>query len=121
MGTNYYAVSEPCGHCGRGGDRVHIGKSSIGWQFLFAPLDMEEGKGCHSWREWRAYLADKQIVDEYGRSHTLAEFADLVESKQNSGLCALTASDEVYGSSQRDRFERKDDEGYRISKEAGFS
>jgi hypothetical protein len=121
MGTNYYVMPEACGHCGRGGEPIHIGKSSIGWQFLFAPLDLGDGNGCYSWREWRAYLADKQIVDEYGRSHTLAEFADLVESKQNSGLCALTASNEMYGFHQRDRFEFKDDEGYRISKEGGFS
>jgi len=33
MGINYYIVKDECEHCGRG-DRIHIGKSSAGRQFI---------------------------------------------------------------------------------------
>lgn len=35
MGTNYYLHTDVCKHCKRSADRVHIGKSSSGWPFLF--------------------------------------------------------------------------------------
>ena len=35
MGTNYYLIEEKCKACGRGGSKLHIGKKSDGWRFLF--------------------------------------------------------------------------------------
>lgn len=34
MSTNFYLIPEPCGECGFV-DRLHIGKRSAGWAFLF--------------------------------------------------------------------------------------
>jgi len=124
MGTNYYAFSDPCSHCGRSDGRVHIGKSSIGWQFLFAPLDRANGEGIYSWKAWKLYLADKRIVNEYGDAVSLAELVDIVENKQTSGLCALTATRDQYGpysESERRQHEYKDDDGYRFCTTADFT
>lgn len=123
MGTNYYAVSEPCRCCGRSDGRVHIGKSSYGWKFLFAPFERANGESIASFQGWRTYLADKRIVDEYGQTVTLDALVELVESKQAGGLCADTATDAQYGSPPADRFrhEVKDADGYRIATTADFS
>lgn len=63
MGTNYYVEQKPCPHCGRGGERLHIGKSSAGW--VFALHVTEE---LPDLEHWLAYLAEHEdaIVDEYG-------------------------------------------------------
>lgn len=126
MGTNYYVKDEtepkpPCECCGRPfdddrDDPLHIGKSSSGWKFLFAPYP---DLGLTSWAEWKVFLADKTIVDEYGTETSLQELADLVEAKQSGGICAETASSSQWGPFSRS--ENKDGEGYRFSTTADFS
>jgi hypothetical protein len=124
MGTNYYVRHEACRECGRCAEDIHIGKSSMGWKFLFAPLERRDDDGIYSWKQWREYLVGKKIVDEHGRGISLPAFIDLVESKQNDGLCALTASRQQYGPyslEERARHENKDDDGYRFSTTADFT
>ncbi len=75
MGTNYYAQEKSCPHCGRGGDRLHIGKSSIGWAFI---LRTHADRGIENLTDWIAYLADKEIVDEYGHEHSLGELVETI-------------------------------------------
>lgn len=124
MGTNYYVRHEACKECGRAAQDIHIGKSSFGWQFLFAPLERRDDDGIYSWKQWREYLVGKKIVDEYGQGISLPAFIELVESKQSSGVCALTASRAQYGPygpEERARLEYKDEDGYRFSTTADFS
>lgn len=52
MGTNYYLVTpdKQCEHCGSvnvAGDRIHIGKSSVGWHFSFQAT---EHKTPEAWK-----------------------------------------------------------------------
>ena len=79
MGTNYYWHNEvpPCPTCGHNASTViHIGKSSIGWEFHFHGTEE-----IRSWKDWKDLVSRKgRIVDEYGRVISPADFADIVES-----------------------------------------
>ena len=88
MGTNYYVtrnrptVESP----------IHIGKSSIGWMFLFETQNkpfLEPPVVWNSYSElikWLTEYVEKQkeyvIIDEYDQLYSLEEFVDLVKSKQ---------------------------------------
>lgn len=82
MGTNYYVKApQPCDHCGEEHfckQGIHIGKSSYGWTFTFA---WNDGVFYKNYHEMEAWLADKQIFDEYNREVTQKEFFDMVERK----------------------------------------
>jgi len=92
MGTNYYAKIEEnkCECCNRADTyKIHIGKKSWGWSFNFRGYRKglyddqwksgEVDVDLTSWREYKEYLADKQIVDEYGDIVSFDEFVKLVE------------------------------------------
>jgi hypothetical protein len=125
MGTNYYTRKkcECCGNVSEDND-LHIGKSSGGWKFLFAPYPNE---GLTSWRAWRTYLANSEapIFDEYGEQHSFAALIALVESKQKpENLDADTADATQYGPTpraDRHRYETADADGYRFSTTDDFS
>lgn len=117
MGTNYYTDGDlPCACCGRGGEELHIGKSSGGWQFLFAPYPE---RGLTSFKAWREFLTDREIRDEYGDKHTLADLMALVESKQ-AGINSRTATRDQWGPAPRDN-EGGDPDGYRFARHPDFS
>ncbi len=80
MGTNYYVATNICECCNRR-DEMHIGKQSWGWAFSFRGYrsEYDEAPIIESWRDWKAYLRDKQIVDEYGDPVNYDVFVDLVE------------------------------------------
>jgi hypothetical protein len=78
MGTNYYYRTNICKTCGRY-EEVHVGKSSVGWQFTF---HMPEGIVIKSAKAMRTFLDGKLIFDEYGKTVTHEEFWEMVESKQ---------------------------------------
>jgi hypothetical protein len=70
MGTNYYetAGTDPCPHCGRGGETetLHIGKSSAGWVFA---LCIYPERGIHTLADWQErWAVGGQIRDEYGHA-----------------------------------------------------
>lgn len=121
MGTNYYVKTErkgPCPTCGHEPDNepLHIGKSSAGWKFLFAPYPE---LGLTSWAAWQAYLRDKTIEDEYGQELSLDALQQLVLSKQD-GIDATNASPVEWGPFRRD-METSDAEGFRFCETAHFS
>lgn len=59
--------------------RIHIGKSSAGWQFCFNHNDEQfYQKSRESLVE---FLRDCVLVDEYGRIQDQVEFWDFVDSK----------------------------------------
>ena len=66
MGTNYYLELPGCDHCGRGGERLHIGKSSAGWVFA---LRVYPERNLHSLSDWRRLLDKEEgnIRDEYDK------------------------------------------------------
>ena len=78
MGTNFYAEIDKCAHCGRGADRLHIGKQSSGWPFHF----MAHESGPKSFVEWVRFLsgADCLIVNEYGGTVPFDELLAMIES-----------------------------------------
>lgn len=82
MGTNYYVKAPTeCGHCGGKHickQAIHIGKSSMGWQFTFA---YNEGVFYKNLEEMKEWSRDKQIYDEYNRLMSFAKFWKMVESK----------------------------------------
>lgn len=73
MGTNYYAED--------GEEKVHIGKLSVGWEFMFHASE----NGPQSWQDWKVYLHEKKIVDEYEKKVSFRDFIRLVESTKYPG------------------------------------
>ena len=77
MGTNFYVVFNECSHCGRYDNELHIGKSSFGWCFHFQGY---KHLGLVSWQDWKEYLKDKVIKDEYGDTMDYSYFVNLIET-----------------------------------------
>lgn len=85
MGTNYYLVkNRPTVE-----SPLHIGKSSIGWPFLFhKPSIWDTDVPLNTFEQWRNYLTETTmsgthvIMDEYDKQHSLESFLRLVENKQ---------------------------------------
>jgi hypothetical protein len=85
MGTNYYVeVQPPCECCGRGYEHKHIGKSSAGWCFS---LHVYPDEGINTLEDWKEYLKDKVIKNEYGGIVTLDELLRCITKRNHpSGL-----------------------------------
>ena len=79
MGCNYYIRPNKCETCGRTDEHIHIGKSSVGWQFCFSAL---ERKTPPEWFEFQREHKD-DIFDEYGRTVTLYDLVQMIDSKKN--------------------------------------
>lgn len=97
MGTNYYYEPTPitptakCSCCGRqlrcgaceADARVHIGKSSAGWRFLFHATPE-----IRTFEAWKARIgAGGRIVDQYGKECTLAELEKTVMFRAQIADC----------------------------------
>lgn len=86
MGTNYYLVkNKPSTDSG-----LHIGKSSLGWRFLFhKPPIWETDKPLNTFEQWRDYLKETTesgnyvILNEYDEVVNLDDFLKMVANKQN--------------------------------------
>ena len=80
MGTNYYYIEDPCPHCNRGENKIHIGKSSVGWTFSFYGED-----STRSWKAWqKRVLSGGIIMDEYNQIIDYDDMVSLVETKENN-------------------------------------
>lgn len=77
MGTNYYLKMEPCPHCGRGDEEIHLGKSSCGWKFLFHKTNR-----IKNFKQFCKAIQSGTILDEYGQEHSVEYMLDLIKSKQ---------------------------------------
>jgi hypothetical protein len=93
MGTNYFLHTNICPHCKRSENQVHIGKSSMGWPFLFRGYPEKDCwpdgiphpiTGALEWEELMRVAIEKggAIIDEYGTHHTFDEFWQMVRRKQ---------------------------------------
>lgn len=80
MGTNYYLHENACTACHRG-DVLHVGKSSVGWAFIFRG---HPDRGIVTSVDWRKRIAESLcgLYDEYDRLVTPEEFWELVEAKR---------------------------------------
>ena len=79
MGTNYYTKHN------EGGNEytLHIGKKSAGCVFtLRGYINLE----LHSWPDWKRFLQDKKIANEYCLGLTLEEFEQIVLSDSGSNI-----------------------------------
>ncbi len=93
MGTNYYLIKTlkhegACDHCPEGDvQRIHLGKSSIGWKFLFY-ADPAWGQE-YALSQWLQQVEGADHIEsQYGRSIELADLLALVMMKQGD-RCAL--------------------------------
>lgn len=80
MGTNYYWESAPCACCGHV-RRLHIGKKSGGWRFIF---NVHPAHGLTTVASWRERLektkdGDGRILDEYDKMVTWDYFQHSLE------------------------------------------
>jgi hypothetical protein len=60
--------------------RYHVGKSSIGWRFIF---DHNDWKDYNNIFELKEFMAHHVLIDEYLQEHNPTEFWGFVESKQH--------------------------------------
>lgn len=80
MGTNYYVAQNMCDCCKRYDEKYHIGKSSWGWAFTFQGYD-----NLKSWQDWKVFLKDKTIMDEYREKVDYNWFVTFVETEKSPG------------------------------------
>ena len=88
MGTNYYATRSKPTVC----SPIHIGKSSMGWMFLFHDQDMMWNDPPVVWhsfedvRKWLdTYVGEEKtyvILNEYDEQIPLHDFYNMIEFKQ---------------------------------------
>ena len=88
MGTNFYLYEERCPECGHQ-DRLHIGKSSIGWCFS---LHVMPHAGINDLIDWiRLFLVEgRYIENQFGE---LIETADMLERIMCRESYALTGKE----------------------------
>lgn len=87
MGTNYYLVkSKPSV-----ATPLHIGKSSIGWRFLFyRPNTWDtEGEAVNTYQAWKSYIlrhvnaGTHVVIDEYDEVVPPEKLFELIDFKQD--------------------------------------
>lgn len=81
MGTNYYWIEESCPHCGRGSERLHIGKSSAGWCFALHVMPEEGINSLEDWKE-RWNVPGSLIEDEYGAHITKTDLLSTITERE---------------------------------------
>lgn len=135
MGTNYYIRYNICSCCNRS-DEVHIGKSSMGWQFTFHSVDDYDIKmssfdaknmlaedDSHliikNFQDWRKFIekyvieqGTAKIYNEYGEEESAQEFFSLVESKRDGKNHAEYINNDY---TYMDHGDYVDEEGYSFS------
>lgn len=82
MGTNFYLHKNICGHCGRGDEPKHIGKSSSGWTFA---LHVYPEEGIRDLNDWIPLFENPKdvIKNEYGDKLTAGEMqAEIIQRSQ---------------------------------------
>ncbi len=82
MGTNYYLLTDVCPTCGRCKEKLHIGKSAMGWRFLFHAI---EGR-AETFEQWKQLISapNTKIITEYNEEISAQQFLFFVEQKQTS-------------------------------------
>ena len=78
--VNYYLSVDVCSCCGRPAEILHIGKSIIGWKFLFKRY---KNININTVNDWIKLIETKnnKIFDIYENEISAAEFIDRIDSK----------------------------------------
>ena len=84
MGTNYYTQLKY--------DKIHLGKSSLGWQFSF---QYNDGKYYKNVPEMKKWLKDKDIYDEYNEKISYKDFWEMVKNKMSGINHHNACSDDI--------------------------
>lgn len=126
MSTNFYLFEHT-------GNRLHIGKSSAGWQFLFNVGNPDSNDPLDTFDGWKHYITiaimrGGWIEDEYGREIEPLKLQELILEKQLTGKNGWSAPDEVVGpwaakrrKDYQDVMETYDRKGFRFSTARDFS
>lgn len=80
MGTNYYAVKKKP-RIIKVYDKIHLGKSSIGWRFAF----QGQPEYYKNYKEFENFILNNKefdIIDEYGHKIEPKELLELIAEKQ---------------------------------------
>lgn len=80
MSTNYYATIDPCSHCGRADDIVHLGKQSAGWKFLF---NYNHGEYYTDYDSFVAFIQNNPVHSEYGHIIEPCDLLASIEARQS--------------------------------------
>ena len=83
MGTNHYVRKNHCECCSRHDREYHIGKSSWGWAYTFQGYPYMK---LDSWKNWKEFLKNEVIIDEYGDVIPYDEFVQMVETYKAPGF-----------------------------------
>jgi len=92
MGTNYYwHKQDPCPHCNRSYEPLHVGKSCGGWYFS---LHVIPESGINDLRDWELLWQKPGsfILDEYGRRITLIEMHSIITDRSWHGIVAWSTA-----------------------------
>lgn len=77
MGTNFYLETDFCPCCGKPKNKIHLGKSSVGWKFLFKKSDL-----IQNYNDFLKVIKQGVIVDEYDENISELEMIKLIQRKQ---------------------------------------
>ena len=130
MGTNYYArlnieksvinalYISPIVKTTIENFNLHIGKSSLGWKFLFQKqeLGQQTEDSLDSYKKWKNFLQrdEVEVYDECGNLIDKDSFFRLIEDKQKE-IHPTQEDLDRYPSSCR-TMQYEDEEGYRFDK-----
>lgn len=81
MGTNYYGrLKKPIRRVIKDYNEFHIGKSSIGWKFIF-----QANEHFKNFDEFKKWLENEnyEIYDEYDRKQDKKDFLNFILEKQS--------------------------------------
>jgi hypothetical protein len=92
VGTNYYYYpggERACPYCQQEAPRLHIGKSSVGWNFSLRIYPERGIVGLEDWKEiWSR--PPGAIFDEHGRPVTVEEMLPRITERQRpEGLLSM--------------------------------
>ena len=108
MGTNYYVIKNKCECCERSDKEYHIGKHSYGWQFSFQGY---RWNNLTSWKEYKEFLRNESIEDEYGEAISYEDFVAMVEHTKKTAKYIHNEEGRKKGWFRPDT-DWDDDEGY---------
>ena len=78
MGTNYYLEKNKCGHCDRS-EKIHIGKSSVGWCFSLHVIPENQITNLD---DWIALFDKHPIADEYKSQISKDEMLEIIKRRE---------------------------------------
>lgn len=86
MGTNYYLICKQCEKLDAACKPIHIGKSSVGWNFIFRSYEK-----ITTIEDWLEILESKtnKIVNEYDEIIENNELISIVLKRNNKNVDGL--------------------------------